>query len=67
MRKLIWLLIILLLSGCGPAYYYPAGATEFQKWQIDTYYEQQWQNSVNSFRPQRSQNCSYLNGLLYCW
>jgi hypothetical protein len=70
MKYLLLILTVLLLSGCGPAYYYPEGATAMEKWQIDRYYEEQWRQSVDSFyqssQPQ-SQNCSYLNGMLYCW
>lgn len=71
MHKLYLILIVCItLTGCGVGYSYPEGATSYEKWQIDRYYEDRLQQQINNFNRQyspRQQNCSYLNGMLYCW
>lgn len=62
MHKLLMLLLFaVLLAGCGPAYYYPVGATEMEKWQIDRYYEDRYRQPTPAYTPTR-----YCNDK-FCW
>lgn len=69
-RLFILMLVLCSLSGCVGSTY-PPGATARERWQIDQYEQQQLQQSLDNFNRSlqynRPQNCSYLNGMLYCW
>ncbi|RLB94155.1 MAG: hypothetical protein DRH26_01965 [Deltaproteobacteria bacterium] len=72
MKKLIiTVLITILLSGCGQMF--PTQAQienmtprEYSEYQ---YNRAQWDEAVNNFDSGSSQktNCSYSNGMRYCW
>lgn len=63
MYKLLMLLVLVaMLTGCGPAYYYPVGSTPYEKWAIDRYYQDRFNAPTKSIAaPQR-----YCNDK-FCW
>lgn len=68
MPKLIVLLIIAVLLGGCVSTSYPAGATAFERWQIDRYEEQQLIQMLNTFQPQQQKKyCNFGAAGVYCW
>jgi len=69
MKLILLIILLLLLSACGPLYTYPEGATAMEKMQIDMYYQQQGWQILQNTRPAAptSRNCSYSAGMMYCW
>jgi len=62
MHKLLTLLfLVAVLTGCGPAYHYPAGATPYEKWTIDRYYQDRFNAPIKSYTPRKYCNHNY------CW
>jgi len=69
-RLFVFFCLLVLLTGCGAGYSYPEGATAMERWQVDQYHKQQWDQALDSFNrstQRTSRNCSYLNGMLHCW